>query len=1013
MLVALPALGASRVDVLKVDLESLIRASADVPTQFAVSVPAVVNTDVKGQWTTANGVSSWRYAVRIPTSVSLSFHAERLSLPAGATLTVRGGASSVVYRAQDVHGGGLWSRIAVGDTLEFSVQTPASARRNVALSIRSFQAGYRSLGGRVKDHPYYRRLKALAAAVGSSACVQNYECSVTAGNTPPAQATVGLIINNLYQCSGTLLNDVSVDNTPYVLTARHCQTGQLGGGDPGAARGVSVYWNAVTACDQALGTLYDPGLRSQTGATTVVEQQDIWLIRLDASPVVADAQLAGFDASGGAVQGGYTIHHALGFNKQLTRWYGRAAVVRRSNVLGTTYTSNFLDVVNQVGNIGPGASGSALINQNSRVVGALTLGRKSTDASGYGSCPSNPVAPNGSNGVADFTSLSAVWNSTADRTSTTGNVTLKSVLDPANTGARIVASAPAASIQFTANTYSLQIGQAIELTWNTAPVATQCTATGGVPGDGWSGVLGGAASLQITESVPGVVNYSLSCQLNGNRRVSAVVSVTWGSPAPELSITAPTAVWTTRPAQLSWTSNVAPCAVFGGSLNLADLPSSGSATTTQDTPGDVSYAIQCGPSPDTIGNVVTISYVTPSMVFSANGSDRLLSEPLLLTWQSYADSCAPSGGAPNDGWSTTAFPDPSGFPTFSPSVTTLGTFIYTLTCSSGPISLTKDIAVTIDNGAPFVTAAVDRDSYVFANNTADGFTLSWNSNLSSWVPQSDPPIAGFSGGTQPQDSDVVRPQPGTYQFSVVCNKFNSIESAASAPITVTVLPPDPPTASISVTPGSITVGQSVVVSWFSTNTLNCSGAGGLPDQAWSPIFPTGTLTFVADRAGTFTFGLSCPSIFSAQANAQAQADLTVNPEPPITIDLSASAARLITGQSLTLTWSSTNATGCVADGGAPQSAWSGNVATSGTFTENLNATGNFSYTLSCTSITQSADAHVVVSVAAAVAGGNGGGGTLTPATLAGLAALATLLQRVRRRRFLLTLSMSCRSSTCR
>lgn len=992
----MPAVGASRVDVLTVDLESMIGASVDVPTQFAVSIPTQVTTDLKGQWSTTNGVSTWTYAVRVPTAVSLSFHAQTLSLPAGATLTVRAGATTVVYRPQDLHDGGLWSRIAVGDTLEFSLQTPAAARHFAALSIRSYQAGYRSLGGRVKDHPYYRRLKAMAAATGSAACVENYQCSVNASNAAPAQATVGLIINNLYQCTGTLLNDVPVDNTPYVLTARHCQTGQLGGGDPGAARGVTVYWNAVTACNQPLGTLYDPGLPSQTGATTVVEQQDIWLLRLDASPVVANAQLAGFDATGGAVQAGYTIHHALGFNKQLTAWFGRAAVVQRTNVLGTTYTSNFLDVVNQYGNIGPGASGSALINQNTRVVGALTLGRKSTDASGYGACPSNPVAPNGSNGVADFTSLAAVWNSTADGTSSTGNVTLKSVLDPANTGTRVVASVPAASIQFTADTYSLQIGQPLRLSWNTVPVATQCAAAGGLSGDGWSGAQGGDASLQLTESVPGIVNYSLNCQLDGNRRVSATVSVTWGTPAPELSLVAPSAVWTTRPATLSWTSNVAPCKVSGGSLNLTNLPSSGSASTTQSTPGDVSYSVQCGSSPGAIGSVATISYITPSMVFSANGSDRLLGEPLILTWQSYADSCAPSGGAPNDGWSTTAFPAPAGFPTFRPSVATLGTFVYTLTCSSGPISLTKDITVTIENGAPFVTASVDRNSYVFANTAADGFVLSWSSNLSRCSAQSTPPTGGFSGGAQPQDSTVVRPQPGTYQLSVLCNKDSGPDSATAAPISVTVLPPDPPTASLSLTPDSITVGESVVVSWSSTNASSCGGSGGLPDQAWSPVFPTGTQTFVADRAGTFTFAVSCPSIFSAQANAQAQATVTVAPEPTITIDLSGNARNLVAGDSLTLTWSTTNAIQCMAEGGAPQTAWTGAVATSGSFTEKVNATGAFTYQLRCTSITQSAVAQVAVSVAAAAVAG-GGGGTVNLATLIGLAALALLALSARRR----------------
>ena len=55
----------------------------------------------------------------------------------------------------------------------------------------------------------------------------------------------------------------------------------------------------------------------------MVEQQDAWLIRLDESPVVTDAQFAGLDASGGTIQGGYTIHHALGYDKQYTTWYRR------------------------------------------------------------------------------------------------------------------------------------------------------------------------------------------------------------------------------------------------------------------------------------------------------------------------------------------------------------------------------------------------------------------------------------------------------------------------------------------------------------------------------------------------------------------------------------------------------------------------------------------------------------------------------------------------------------------
>ena len=67
-------------------------------------------------------------------------------------------------------------------------------------------------------------------------------------------------------------------------------------------------------------------------------------------------------------------------------------------------SQDFWEVVNALGNLGPGASGSGLIDQNNHLVGSLTLGRVG-DASGYGSCPASPpAAPNGSNGAADFTS---------------------------------------------------------------------------------------------------------------------------------------------------------------------------------------------------------------------------------------------------------------------------------------------------------------------------------------------------------------------------------------------------------------------------------------------------------------------------------------------------------------------------------------------------------------------------------------------------------------------------------
>ena len=64
--------------------------------------------------------------------------------------------------------------------------------------------------------------------------------------------------------------------------------------------------------------------------------------------------------------------------------------------------------------------------------------------------------------------------------------------------------------------------------------------------------------------------------------------------------------------------------------------------------------------------------------------------------------------------------------------------------------------------------------------------------------------------------------------------------------------------------------------------------------------------------------------------------------PAPTVDVKLSDAKVPLGNSTTLTWSSTNATSCTADG-----AWSGGQATLGTLTVSPTAAGQYTYTLRC------------------------------------------------------------------
>lgn len=986
------AFGAVSVEILKTDLEPLIRKAAQTPVQFAVHVPHAVSTKTAGDWSTNAERATWQYAVQVPTAVSMSFHAVRAEFPESATLTVRGSSTTVTYRASDMKYGALWSRIQPGDTLEFTLDVAEAERPQVVFEILSLQAGYRALGSGARDHSEFRRLRAMSA-VAADECVENYECHVSAANTPAARATVGVVIGNRYQCTGTLLNNVPGDNTPFVLTARHCQQGEVAGGNPGAASTARVYWNATTPCGNTLGTLYDPDVVTQQGATTIVEQQDAWLIRLNQSPVVGNAYFAGFDATGGPVQGGYTVQHSLGYNKQYTEWFGQAfAVTRPAGLLGAPYISDFLDVVNQLGTFGPGASGSGLMDQNHRLVGSLSLGRLADDESPYSACPApNPQVPNSANGVGSFTSLSAIWSSTADPSSTTGTTTLASVLDPASTGTKVTSSAPAVSMTFTSSVYFRTINEPAQLTWN-APGASQCTATGGTSGDGWSGTLPASGTRSVTATSPAEVAYQLSCALPQGRTVRASLSITWRTPAPQLTLRGPEFpfLWTTRPAVLTWASNVAPCSLTGGSLSLTNLDASGTTTTTQSAAGDVTYQMTCGTPGNAITAQTTVSYETPSLLFLPNGTDRRMGEKFELNWRTRGESCVTSGGAPGDGWGNRAFRT-VGHPQFAlPRVSAPGTYTYTLTCASGPISIQQSVEVRFANDTPFVDASISRTSATYSATPADDIELSWNSNFSDCFPESTP-VFGMPVGTHPihhsvhwaKDSATLSPrQPGTYELKITCWSSPSAGQGriSSSPFTVTILPPPAPTVTMTTSASTIGIGQSVTLNWSSAHAHQClqTGSGGAVGIVWgggSGSTPSGTKTLGTTGPGTVTLGLSCESIDEAQAGANAEVTLDVRPP---TATLSASATSVNTGQTFTLTWSSTFADACTASStGLAGSSWSGPLAASGSVTQTASAVGTAGYTVTCgTSFPASAQTTVTVSAApgSAGSGGSGGGG---------------------------------------
>jgi hypothetical protein len=894
-------------DVINVDLDPLIAAAAPHAIRFAVNVPHEVSLGHQGQWQDSGGMSTWTYSTRIPTAVSMSFHASTIRLPPSAVLEVKGAQSSASYLPREARFGELWARPLIGDEITVSISVAKSERSQVRLEIDSFQAGYRSLGHATPDHPYYRQL--VGESTSTTSCTLNYSCEATAANQGPGSATVAIIVNNEFQCTGTLLTDTQSDGTPYVLTARHCENGELGGGLPQAAASVTVYWDAVTPCGQTLASIYNGNAITQSGAITVVEQQDAWLIRLYDFPAATDAYYAGWDATGGVFSNGYSIHHALGFDKQYVEWYGQAITENFSGAtLKIGYASTFWGVVNQAGSVGAGASGSALFDPENHVVGSASLAELVNGPNTAGICPvTPPPAPSPSTVTALYTSLASVWNSTADTTSSTGSTTLQSVLDSAHTGKLVIDGAASFAVSLTSSSAGISsviTGQMITLSWSAAG-ASSCTALGGLSGDRWTGTLPASGSLQLTEQAGGNVTYSLACAASG-RLGGAAVTVTWLYSAVLVQIGGPTTqIGAGSTFQLGWSVNGQPCTASGGAPGdgwAGTKASFGSQNIVATTIGTFTYTLTCGSGARVGSGQTIVTVIAPSVSSIIGDANNLrIGQSVTLQWTEFG-YCVGGGGMPGDGFTGVVFSTVGGGALVTETVA--GTYTLTVTCSGAGQSATNSTTLTFVSAAPSVSftaspTTVEINSDPGALDSAT--TLTWSSNVrpctvafagpGNWQGQALLGPATGEPAASAQDSEQIA---GAYTYTITCGSGQN-QAQASAPVTYYTTQP---AVTLTVSP-QWPLGFATEISW-SSNVFPCTGTGGESGDGWTgaKAGPLGHQMLTEPQLGAVTFGMTCGSgsqIVQAQASTQVQA---------VTTWITPSATSVPVGSEAVFTWNS-------------------------------------------------------------------------------------------------------------
>ncbi len=248
--------------------------------------------------------------------------------------------------------------------------------------------------------------------------------------------------------------------------------------------------------------------------------------------------------------------------------------------------------------------------------------------------------------------------------------------------------------------------------------------------------------------------------------------------------------------------------------------------------------------------------------------------------------------------------------------------------------------------------------------------------------------AGNNAGTQTVALSGTGAVP-TYSASPTSVAFgNQLTNIASAPKIVTVMN----TGTVALPITSIKLSSTGSQPFSQTNTCGTSIAVSAK-CAVSIVFnpasvgsATATLTVTAGNgAGMQTVALSGTGIVPAVTLAAAPTSITV-------------------GASVTLTWTSSNATTCSSSGGQSGDGWAGAKTVNGTASVTPKAAGTITYTMTCSSGPKSVQAMAQVTATSAPssgsggssASGGGGGGSLD---LISLLSLLTMIGWRQRRPF--------------
>jgi len=236
---------------------------------------------------------------------------------------------------------------------------------------------------------FYRGLNIVKNVKASDDCEVNVICSE--GDNWRDQirgvAKISMILSDgAYMCSGSLVNNIAQDCTPFFLTADHCSVSQSGVVVTATQLSQWTFrfnYQATTCTGSTSGTS-----KVYTGATYKASDtygetstgSDFFLCQLNNTPEATyNPYYNGWSYLNTAGTSGVSIHHPAGDIKKISTY--TATLINYTTHWGVTWVTT----TNGHGVTEGGSSGSPIFDQNKRVVGTLTGGASACEVNGAGS----------------------------------------------------------------------------------------------------------------------------------------------------------------------------------------------------------------------------------------------------------------------------------------------------------------------------------------------------------------------------------------------------------------------------------------------------------------------------------------------------------------------------------------------------------------------------------------------------------------------------------------------------